>query len=225
MHQKWYKNGFGYKNGNLEKNNLTKFSKLIFICSIYKHICEFQHLSTLREFLYPLFVTCAGFCESITKCKQCFCFWGEPFQWRFPSRHLHRSLLCSAHRSRYPCFSIFVLYFSSVPVFVPLYDLNVVSKKKTYKFFANFLMINPWVFDKYIVTVTYVVNDNRLGCFVSEKQTRKRTAEFHEVTPVKPFIDCLIVRYTTLTWNEWKLVHTIYIFLYISKKISRYWQH
>ena len=41
------------------------------------------------------------------------------------------------------------------------------------------------------INVTYVVNGNRLGCFVSEKQTLKITAEFHKVTPVKPFIDCL----------------------------------
>ena len=39
----------------------------------------------------------------------------------------------------------------------------------------------------------------RLGCFVSEKQTRKITAEFHKVTPVKPFIHCLISCHTTLT--------------------------
>ena len=42
VHQKWY------KNGHLEKNHI-KCSKLIFICSIHKHICKFQHLSTLRE--------------------------------------------------------------------------------------------------------------------------------------------------------------------------------
>ena len=32
-------------------------------------------------------------------------------------------------RSRCLCFSIFVLYFSSVPVFAPLYDLYLVNKK------------------------------------------------------------------------------------------------
>ena len=36
-------------------------------------------------------------------------------------------------------------------------------------------MMNPCVIEKYMVNVTYVVNDNRLGCFVSEKQTRKIT--------------------------------------------------
>ena len=36
------------------------------------------------------------------------------------------------------------------------------------------------------VNVAYVVNDNRLGCFVLEKQIPKITAEFHEVTPVQP---------------------------------------
>ena len=50
-------------------------------------------------------------------------------------------------------------------------------------------MINPYVIEKYTVNFTYVVNDNRFSCFVSEKQTRKVTAEFHKVTPVKPFID------------------------------------
>ena len=48
MHRKWYKNGLGYKNVHLE-NNHTKCSKLIFICSIHKYTCEFQHLNTLRE--------------------------------------------------------------------------------------------------------------------------------------------------------------------------------
>ena len=54
-------------------------------------------------------------------------------------------------------------------VFVPLYE----------KLVAKFLTINSYIMEKYIVNVTYVVNDNRLGCFVSEKQTRKITAEFY----------------------------------------------
>ena len=37
-----------YKNKYLEKH-YTKSSKLIFICSIYKHTCKFYYLSTLRE--------------------------------------------------------------------------------------------------------------------------------------------------------------------------------
>ena len=41
-------------------------------------------------------------------------------------------------------------------------------------------MMNPCVIEKYIVNVTYVMNDNRLGYFVSEKQTRKITAEFYD---------------------------------------------
>ena len=110
--------------------------------------------------------------------KNSLVFLGEPFQWRFPDNHLHRSLLCSEHRSRF-CFSISVLYFSSVSVFVPLYDFYLVNKKKTYKLFAKFLTINLCVIEKYIVNVTYVVDDNRLGCFVSEKQTRKITSDFH----------------------------------------------
>ena len=69
-------------------------------------------------------------------------------------------------------------------------------------------MINPCVIEKYIVYVTYVVNDNRLGCFVFEKQTRKITSEFHKVTPVKPLIDCLISSHTTFTSNKCKLVDT-----------------
>ena len=32
-----------------------------------------------------------------------------------------------------------------------------------------------------------------------EKRTRKITAEFQKVTPVKPFIDCLISCHTILT--------------------------
>ena len=97
-----------------------------------------------------------------------FSFWGEPFQRRFASRHLHRGLL--------------VLYFSLVSVFVPLYDLYVVSETKTYKLFAKFLMINSCVIEKYIVNVIYVVNDDRLGCFVFEKQIRKTTAECYSDT-------------------------------------------
>ena len=52
-------------------------------------------------------------------------------------------------------------------------------------------------------------------------------AEFHKVTPVKPFIDCLLtICHTTLTWNEWKLVDTLStIFPYISNEIPRKWQH
>ena len=76
------------------------------------------------------------------------------------SNILNRSLLCSAHRSRCFYFSIFVLYFSSVTVFVPMYDLYVVSKKKTYTLFAKFSMIDPSVIEKYKVNITYVVNDN-----------------------------------------------------------------
>ena len=52
-------------------------------------------------------------------------------------------------------------------------------------------MANSCIIKKYIVNVTYGVNDNQLGCFVSEKHTREITAEF-QVTSVKPFIDCLI---------------------------------
>ena len=158
----------------------------------------------------------------ITKCKKCFCFWGEPFQWQFPSRHLHRSLLCYALHRHCLCSSIFVLYFSSVSVLVPLYDFYVVSKKETYKLFTKLLMINPCVIEKYIVNVTYVVNDNQLGCFVFEKQTRRITVEFHKVTRVKPFINCLINCHTTLTWNKCKFLDTLStIFPYISTKISR----
>ena len=71
----------------------------------------------------------------------------------------------------------------------------------------------------YIVNFTYMVNDNRLGCFVSKKQTRKITSEYHKVTPVKPFIDCLISCHTTLNWNKYKLVDILStIFPYISTK-------
>ena len=81
-------------------------------------------------------------------------------------------------------------------------------------------MGNPCVIKKYIVHVTYVVNDNRLVCFVSEKETRKMTAEWpHKVTPFKPFIDFLNSCHTTLTWNKYKLVDTLsVIFSYISSK-------
>ena len=121
-------------------------------------------------------------------------------------------------------FSDFFLYFSSqsVSVFVPLYDLDEVSKNQTYKLLVKFLMINPCVIENYIVNVTYVMNDNRLGCFLSEKQTCKITVEFHKVTPVKPFTDCLISCHTTSTLNKCKLVDTFStIFPYIIKKISR----
>ena len=73
--------------------------------------------------LYSLFVACAGFCESITKCKECFYFWRSLSNYGFritgpvAGRHLYRSLLCSAHRSHCLRFSIFVSYFSSVSIF------------------------------------------------------------------------------------------------------------
>ena len=57
-------------------------------------------------------------------------------------------------------------------------------------------MINPCVVEKYIVNATYVVNNNRLGYFVPEKQTRKITVEFLKVTRVKPFIDYFISCHT-----------------------------
>ena len=103
--------------------------------------------------LYSLFVACVGFCEPITKMYRMLLFLGEPFQWGFPSRHLHRSLLLSAHWSRCFCFSIFVLYFSSVSVFVSLYDLYIVSKKKKIQIFREILsdkFIRHWeVYSKY----------------------------------------------------------------------------
>ena len=87
-------------------------------------------------------------------------------------------------------------------------------------------MVNPCAIEKYIVNVTYVVADNRLGCFVFEKQTRKIMADIHKVTPVKSFIDCLISSHATLTWNKCKVVDTLStIFPYISEKIKRKWQH
>ena len=61
-------------------------------------------------------------------------FGGEHFQWKFSSCYLYRSLIFSPHWIRFLCFSILVLYFSSVSVSVPLYDLYhlyVVSKKCT----------------------------------------------------------------------------------------------
>ena len=86
---------------------------------------------------YPLFVACRLWIH-YKKCKECFCIGGGGFQWRFQNRHLHRSF----------CFLIFVLYFSSVSGFVPLYDLYVVSKNKTYKLFAKSSMINPCVIER-----------------------------------------------------------------------------
>ena len=94
-------------------------------------------------------------------------------------------------------FSIFLQY----PFFVPLYDLYVASKKETYKLIATFLMINPCVIESkvYIINVTYVVNSNRLSCFIAGKQRRTITAEFHKMTLVKPLIVYLISCHTTLT--------------------------
>ena len=137
--------------------------------------------------LYPFFVTYAGFCESIRKCKECFGFWGGAFPMAVSD--FYRSLLCSSQRRRCLCFSIFVLYFSSVSVCALLYDLYILCKQK-----ENIKIICEILKDKFIRhrKVTYVVNNNRLGCFVFEKQTRKITAEFHKLTPVKLFIDCSI---------------------------------
>ena len=78
---------------------------------------------------------------------------------------------------------------------------------------TGYLMKNPCVIEKYIVNFTYVVNDNRLGCFVYGKQTRKIT-----------FIYCLISCHPTLTWNKCKDTLST-IFPYTIKKISRKWQH
>ena len=168
---------------------------------IYKHTYGFQYLNTVREptgnilYIVSIFRRARWILRIHHKMHRMFLFSEEPFQLRFPSRHLHGNLLCSAHRSGCLNFSIFVLYFFSMSVFVQLYDLYVMSRKKTYNLFAKFLMINSYVIAKYIVNVTYMVNDNQLGCFVSEKQTRKITAEFHKVTLIKLFIDCLI------TWS------------------------
>ena len=47
--------------------------------------------------------------------QRTFFFWAEPFQWRFPRRHLYRSLLCSAHRGVVVLFFDFCfLFFFSV---------------------------------------------------------------------------------------------------------------
>ena len=142
------------------KKNYTKCSKLIFICSIHKYTCELQYLNTIREPTGKILYIVSTFrrvwilwiCHK--KCKECFCFWGEPFQWRFPSCHLYRSPVCSAHRRHYFCFLIFVFYFASVFVFIPLYDFYVLSEQKTYILFAKLLMKNPCVIEKYIVNVT-----------------------------------------------------------------------
>ena len=99
------------------------------------------------------------FANSSKMQRMFYCFWGEPFQWRFPSRHLHRSLLYSAHRSHCLCFSIFVLYFLQYRFLYHCTFSYVVSKKKTYKSFAKFLMKNSCVIEKYIINVTYFEND------------------------------------------------------------------
>ena len=138
--------------------------------------------------LYPFSVACAGIFELITKCKQCFCLRGELSQRQFLSRHLHRSLLCSTHRSRCLCFSIFVLYFSSVSIF---YHRTIWTEQKENIQIIREILNDKFIRHKYIVNGAYAVNDNRLGFFVSEKQTRKMTAGFHKVKPVKPFTDCL----------------------------------
>ena len=155
MHQK------RYKNGNLKKNH-TKYSKLIFICSIHKHTCEFQHLSTLRYaknvFIFggslsnyglrvPIFI---GICFALQIGVVVLVF---------------RFLFCIFLQCPF-------LYHGTWTV--RLYDLYVVRKKKC-KLFAKLLMINPCVIKKYIINVTYVVNDNRLGCFVFEKQSNTGT--------------------------------------------------
>ena len=119
---------------------------------------------------------------------------------------------CHAHRSRYLCLSIFVLYFSSVSVFVPLYDLYVVSKKKTYKLFAKFLKINSYVIQKYIV----------IKCYLRGERQPIRLLCFRKQSPVKSFIDCLISCHTTLTRNKCKLVDDILStrFSYSSNKVD-----
>ena len=150
MHQKWY------KNGHLEKNQ-RKCSKLIITFSIHKHTCELQHLSTIREptgdILYIVFTfrRVRWNLRIYQKRQRMFLFLGDPFQWRFPNCHLHRNLLCSAHRSRWICFFffIFVLYFSSVSVFVTTVRF-VRSEQKKYILIAKFIMINLCVIEKYV---------------------------------------------------------------------------
>ena len=99
MHQKWYKNELGYKSGHLEKNH-TKRSKLIFICNIHKHTCEFQQLSTLGEPAGEILYSVSTFrrvhwnLRIRHKIRRMVLFLGEDFSMkrRFLIRHLHRSL-------------------------------------------------------------------------------------------------------------------------------------
>ena len=129
-----------------------------------------------QTYMYPFCVVCTRFYESITKCKEHFCFWRKPLQWRFPSRHLHQSLICSAHCSRCLCFSIFDLYFPSMSVFVPL--VHIIRE-----IFNDKLICHREVYSK-----CYLHGEqpnNRLGCFVSKKWTCKIMTEFHKAIPVK----------------------------------------
>ena len=121
----------------VQKRTLKKSHKM-FRADIYLHIYLYIYLflrkptgnilysaSTFRRMRWILWI-------HHKKCTE-FCFWGELFQLWFSSCHLLWSLLFSTRQSRYLCFSIFVLYFSSMSVFLPLYDLYIVSKTKTYK--------------------------------------------------------------------------------------------
>ena len=141
------------------------------------------------------------------KMQTMFCFWGESLQWRFPSRHLHESLHIDV--------VVFVFRFLFC-IFIQcpfLYDFDVVSKNKVYKLFTKFLMINPCVIENYIVNVTYVVNNNRLGYFVSEKWTGKITTEFYcRTTLTRGGTVCKLLRclghpewkcFTVRTWHRW----------------------
>ena len=213
IHQKWYKNGFVFKNGQLEKN-YTKCSKLIFICSIHKHTWQFQHLSTLCEptgdilYIVSTFRRVRWISRIHQKYAQNVFFFGEPFQWRFPSQHLHRSRLCFTHRSRCFCFSIFVLYFSSVFVFCIVVRFVRSEQKENIQITREILndksMCHQEVYSK-----CYLRGERQpMRMLFFEKRTRKITAEFQKVTPVKPFIDCLISYHTILTWNNGKLAHT-----------------
>ena len=82
------------------------------------------------------------------------------------------SVCFTLHMEPLSLFLDFCFFFSSV--FVPLYDLGVVNRKKIQtirEILNDKSMRHRKVYSK--SNVTYAAHDNQLRCFVSKKQTRK----------------------------------------------------
>ena len=193
MHQKCY------KNGHLEKNH-TKCSKLIFLSVIHKHTCEFQHLSTLREsagdilYIVSTFRRMRCILRIHHKMQRMFLFLGGAFAMTVsdsPSSSESASLCTSESLSLF--FDVYFVFFFSVRFCT------------TVRFVRNEQKENIQIIRKILNEKSMRYREVYSKCYLRDERQpirllcfRKITAEFHKVTPVEPFIDCLISCHTTL---------------------------